>query len=312
MGRSKKKIADDLIQVSKSNNLDEPNLFLINEEKNTQEKNQVIQETSEDIITVNDLKKKEKMYYEVLNKFFKGCTEEEVDLIISIIEGKHLISLRFLDWFVTRYCNLYKLSIPVNNLYNKETNFNINISYKAQLKSFRKRHFDPFRRKKKFVYEFAFKDKYLLTTLGQLNFFRWALSFDIIKYTENNFKQINGKVQHVNSFFQKYTIDSISYSQTVTTSEENSNKNMSNDKSLESDTNTSGTNTSGTNLSLAQQDINLLMGDNSNTKLDELTDTMPKVYKNKKIKASKLFKNLKNSQGSTKYPQVSRNIFVEL
>jgi hypothetical protein len=278
----------------------------------------IVLEQSDDIITISDFKKKEKMYYEVLNKFFKGCTEEEVDLMIGIIEGKHLISLRFLDWFVTRYCNLYKLSIPVNNSYIKEANFNINISYKAQLKSFRKKHFDPFRRKKKFIYDFISQNRCLMTTLGQLNFFRWALSYDIIKYTENNFKTINSKVQYVNSFFQKYTIDSISCSQTITTSDENLDKSNRNNKLSESDTNVSNisnisyTNISDTNSKLFQQDINLLMNTNNNVNPIDLTENIPSLKKNKKIKPSKLFKDLKNSQTTTKYPQVSRNIFVEL
>ena len=298
MCRNKKIVNNNsIINNTEPNNID-----------NNTNTNNIIQETNDDIITIYDFKKKEKMYYEVLNKFFKGCTQEEVDLMISIIEGKHLISLRFLDWFVTRYCNLYKLSIPVNNPYNKEIHFNINISYKAQLKSFRKRHFDPFRRKKKFAYEFTSQKRMLLTTIGQLNFFRWALSYDIIKYAENNFKQINSKVQYVNSFFQKYTIDSISNSQTITTSEENLEKITSSHKSSESDTNLTDTNLTDTNLS--QQDINLLMGTNfKQINPIECALTQTKI---KKVKPSKLFKNLKNSVVSTKYPQVSRNIFVEL
>ena len=38
-----------------------------------------------------------------------------------------LISLRFLDWFVTRYCYLYKININVNNNLSIQKNFNINI-----------------------------------------------------------------------------------------------------------------------------------------------------------------------------------------
>ena len=157
-----------------------------------------------------------------------------------------------------------------------------------------------------------------MTTLGQLNFFRWALSYDIIKYTENNFKTINSKVQYVNSFFQKYTIDSISCSQTITTSDENLDKSNRNNKLSESDTNVSNisnisyTNISDTNSKLFQQDINLLMNTNNNVNPIDLTENIPSLKKNKKIKPSKLFKDLKNSQTTTKYPQVSRNIFVEL
>jgi len=105
-----------------------------------------------DVIKITDFKSKELMYYNMLDKYFNNCTNDEIQSMIDIINGNHLISLRFLDWFVTRYCYLYKLSINVNNVYNKENNFNINISYKAQLKSFKKKYFDLFRRKKKIYY----------------------------------------------------------------------------------------------------------------------------------------------------------------
>lgn len=235
---------------------------------------QIVITNDNDLICIKDFKKKEKMLYDVLDDFFQKCSLNEVEMIIKIIDGKHIISLRFLDWFVTRYCYLYKLSININNNFNKEENFNINISYKAQLKSFKKRYFDPFRRKKKFIYVFDKHNLNLLTTLGQLNFFRWALSFDIIKYAENNFKIINSKISHVNSYFKK-TIDTNSL--TISTSEENNSS--SND--------------------LNQSDINLLMGLDNN------------VLKTHKIKPSKIFKDLKNLPSTSKYPQVSRNVFIE-
>jgi hypothetical protein len=43
----------------------------------------------------------------------------------------------------------------------------------------------------------------ILTTIGQLNFFRWAISNDIINYTENNYKNIIVKFNHVNTYFKK-------------------------------------------------------------------------------------------------------------
>ncbi len=170
-----------------------------------------------DIIKITDFKSKEKMYYIMLDKYFNNCSVEEIQSMIDIINGNHLISLRFLDWFVTRYCYLYKLSINVNNNYNKEKNFNINISYKAQLKSFKKKYFDPFRRKKKFYYNYSVNNLVILTTIGQLNFFRWSINNDIIKYTFEKYNEIINKYIHVNSFFKKNLIENNSFS----TSDEN-------------------------------------------------------------------------------------------
>ena len=207
MGRTRKNIIE--------NNFNKENL---NEKTNKTSDT----EPQENIIEICNLKKKEKMLYDVVNDFFNKCHQEELKKITSIIEGKYKISLRFLDWFVTRYCYLYKTSIIINNIYNKENDFNINISYKAQLKSFKKKCFDPFKRKNKFYYSLGesnlILNNSLLTTLGQLNFFKWALSFDIINYVENNFEAINSKITYVNSFFKKNIIDTIDTTETIDSS----------------------------------------------------------------------------------------------
>ena len=162
-------------------------------------------EEYDDIIDIKTLFGKEIYYYNMLEKFFQNILDKELDRMINIINGNNNVSLRFLDWFVTRYCYLYKLSIQFNNSFNKDNNFNINISYKAQLKSFKKKYFDPFRRKKKFFFiiEQSNKKSVILTTIGQLNFFRWAISNDVINYAETNYKSIILKFNHVNSYFKK-------------------------------------------------------------------------------------------------------------
>ena len=167
-------------------------------------------EEYDDIIDIKTLFGKEIYYYNMLEKFFQNIGEKEIDRMINIINGNNNVSLRFLDWFVTRYCYLYKLSIQINNILNKDSNFNINISYKAQLKSCKKKYFDPFRRKKKFFFiiEQSNKKSIILTTIGQLNFFRWAITNDIINYTETNYKSIISKFNHVNSYFKKNKISS--------------------------------------------------------------------------------------------------------
>jgi hypothetical protein len=166
----------------------------------------------EDIIEINQLKGKEIWHYSMLEKFFLNCELQTIEKMVDIINGNHLISLRFLDWFVTRFCYLYKININVNNKLSVQKNFNINISYKAQLKSFTKKYFDPFKRKKKFIFTLDKFKMSFLTTLGQLNFFRWAISNDVIHYTETNYREIVSKYEHVNKFFKKHSSNSSSNS----------------------------------------------------------------------------------------------------
>ncbi|ARF11351.1 hypothetical protein Klosneuvirus_1_208 [Klosneuvirus KNV1] len=163
---------------------------------------------NEKIPTINELKlsKKEIYDYKRIDKFYKSRSIKDVQSIIDIVEGKSNISLRLLDWFVTTYADRYKTKYILNNKITTDMKmddefdkkieeiFVVHISYKAQLRTHKKKYFDPFRREKgikKFLYYFD-KDKTtsLCTTLGQLNFFKWALQNDIIKYVNENYTVI--------------------------------------------------------------------------------------------------------------------------
>jgi hypothetical protein len=212
--KSKKKIEkEELKNITEINN----KIQVIKEEI-TDEVNQTNSDVS-DIIEIVELKPIDKIIYNNLKEFYIKLENIEVEKIISIINGEYKISLRFMDWFVTRYCYLYKTSIVVNNRFIKESSFNVNINYKAQLKSYKKKRFDPFRRKKKFY--FSINDKKILTTIGQLNFFKWAITNDIIAYCENNYELINSKVDHVNKYFKKNIIENSSDSSNISNSNNN-------------------------------------------------------------------------------------------
>jgi hypothetical protein len=127
---------------------------------------------------------KETLYYKMIDKFFKQLGKENIQKMLDIIDGHSKVSLRLLDWFVTRYANKNKIAYDLA----PGERFNVHISYKAQLKSYKKRYFDPFRRRKKFIYKQG--DQSLETTIGQLNFFRWAFSNNIIKYVEDHYNSV--------------------------------------------------------------------------------------------------------------------------
>lgn len=131
--------------------------------------------------------KKEAFYYKMIDRFFRDCTEEQIVKMLNIINKESEISLRILDWFVTRHSKK-KIDFDLNN----DEIFDVHISYKAQLKSYKKTYFDPFRRRKKFYYNYDKNNmkKQVYTTIGQLNFFRWAISNNIIEYVEKNLTQL--------------------------------------------------------------------------------------------------------------------------
>ena len=102
------------------------------------------------------------------------------------------ISLRIIDWFVTNYSKKYDTTYDINILNDKRIledgkylqQFNVFRSYKSQLKSFSKRNFDPFCRRNRIDYTIkdGNEDVKINTTIGQLNFLRWAIDNLVIEY----------------------------------------------------------------------------------------------------------------------------------
>jgi len=134
---------------------------------------------------------KEILHYKTVDKFFKKTSRDNIQKMLNIINGKSKISLRLLDWLVTRYAYNHKIIYDIDGT---EDPINIHISYKAQLRSYKKKYFDPFRRREKKFYYYYYDNnnnkKKFFTTIGQLNFFRWAFTNHIVKYVEENYKTL--------------------------------------------------------------------------------------------------------------------------
>jgi len=125
----------------------------------------------------------------------------------NIINGKHKLSLRIIEWLVTHYAksnniyywidnnkNIYK-EFPIDSLICNIKKVNLYQDYRAQLKSYSKFNFDSFRRHHRITF-FISEDKteYIETTVGQLNFFRWIFNNNIINYAINNYDIIYKKM----------------------------------------------------------------------------------------------------------------------
>lgn len=151
-----------------------------------------------DIDPVKFFSVKELCYYKLITKFFSTCESENISKMINIVEGKSTMSLRVLDWFVAKYS---KKRIDCGTTKDAEM-FDVRISYKSQLKSYKKRYFDPFRRKKKFNYNFK-NGMSMKTTLGQLNFFKWAFTNNIVVYVDKNLKHIIKEMKIANKEVDK-------------------------------------------------------------------------------------------------------------
>ena len=134
-----------------------------------------------------------------ITKFFSN--RNMLNKVITILKGES-ISLRLIDWFVTNYCKKHNILYNINDFKGDQPNKTpdqlrsfdnfiiVHNNYKGQLKAYSKRNFDPFCRRNRirFYYE---DNKYFITTVGQLNFFKWALEYNIIDYIEKHLKLID-------------------------------------------------------------------------------------------------------------------------
>jgi len=127
--------------------------------------------------------------YESLCKYYMDS--EKSNYLLKYIKYEK-ISLRIIDWFVTNYSKkndtiyyLYndnnKISLEGENTLKPINVFN---SYKSQLKSYSKKLFDPFCRRNRL--KFKCLDVEIFTTLGQLNFFKWAIDNLVVEYIIKN------------------------------------------------------------------------------------------------------------------------------
>lgn len=160
---------------------------------------------SDDALNKNILKtfqisSQENILLSNIEKFYKKDSVKTAEAI-DIIKGNSVISMRLIDYFVTNYSKKYRIcyKIKINNI---DENFNVFSSYKAQLKAFNKKYFDPFSRGNRLP--FFFKEDCIITTIGQLNFFKWFFQNNIHNYIKNNISKIEQDlIENKNSFKQK-------------------------------------------------------------------------------------------------------------
>lgn len=160
-------------------------------------------------VNSNSLLSKDEVLLNSLYEFYKK--DSNMTKILPIVTGNSELSLRVLDYFVTNYSKLHDIKIKLSD----GINVNIYQDYKNKLKSYNKRFFDPFCRinKKNMTNKIAFKyskDKFIITTIGQLNFFRWAITNKIIDYVVLNHKVINDEMNMINKINKKSTKDKLS------------------------------------------------------------------------------------------------------
>ena len=149
--------------------------------------------TNSSYTTQNDLLLKNLMV------FYNTSHNDNLDKMLKIITGDSKISLRIVDWFATNYAKkfytLYTIEQTVENVARR---FKVYDDYKLKLKAYSKKRFDPFCRWDRISIPYK-NGTFIETTIGQLNFFKWALENKVVDFIEENYDTIEKDMNNRNS-----------------------------------------------------------------------------------------------------------------
>jgi len=125
---------------------------------------------------------------------------DNVNTMINIINGESRTSLRIVDWFVTNYAKKYYTiyNIESTTQPNSSQRFKVYNEYKLKLKAYQKKRFDPFCRWDRITIPYN-ETQCMETTIGQLNFFKWAIENKVIDYIQQNHDVIESDMNSNNS-----------------------------------------------------------------------------------------------------------------
>ena len=153
---------------------------------------------NQEILKNIQISSQENMLIRSLEKFY--LNEENINIILPIINGESNISMRLIDYFVTNYSKKYRITYNLEDNGNKIL-FNVYSSYKSQLKAYNKKYFDPFSRGHRIP--FFLPNDCIITTIGQLNFFKWFISKKIINYVSQNLSNIEKDLNNLKNVSKK-------------------------------------------------------------------------------------------------------------
>jgi len=199
-----------------------------------------------------------------LLKFYEQ--NDNLNIMLQIINGHSKISLRIIDWFATNYGKKYFTVYTINNEYSKGSRrFKVYVDYKLKLKAYSKKRFDPFCRWDRITIPYK-NGTFIQTTIGQLNFFKWAIENDIVQYIEQHYGTIEDDMNARNS-----------------TSKRSSSSNSSTASSLSSISSTSSS--CGEDLDIANEVKNEIKSEKNKTrkKREELSVSAIKSIKTENV-----------------------------
>ena len=129
-------------------------------------------------IMETEIQSKEQWVLHRLEAFYRQ--EQHTERVKNILSGNSRISLRLLDWLVTNYAKKHNISY----LTKSGRHVIVYLAYKSHLKAYSKKMFDPFCRWTRIDF------MGMNTTVGQLNFFEWAIQDEVLDYLDAHIDEV--------------------------------------------------------------------------------------------------------------------------
>ena len=134
------------------------------------------------LVTTSDASARER---HLVKRLQKECTEDVLRRVfVPMIDNRSCVSLRAIDWAVVNWSK--KHNVMCQSLSGEL--MNVHQSYKAMLARWKRRYFDPFRRRER-VYVSVDGQEHE-TTLGQLNFAVWLYVSGVYAYVHRHIEDI--------------------------------------------------------------------------------------------------------------------------
>ena len=141
-------------------------------------------------LTMEEIQSKEQWVLHRLEAFYQN--EAHFTRVRDILTGQSRMSLRLIDWLVTNYAKKHNVSF----LTKEGKHVIVYLAYKSHLKAYSKKMFDPFCRWKRIQF------RGLNTTVGQLNFFEWAIQDDVLSYLDTNYEDVQRDMDECSTTIQ--------------------------------------------------------------------------------------------------------------
>ena len=174
-----------------------------------------------------------------LMKFYDEDNNQEK--MLKIINGESPISLRIIDWFATNYAKKFFTVYEIG----ANRRFKVYVDYKLKLKAYSKRRFDPFCRWDRITIPYS-NGTFIQTTIGQLNFFKWALENGVVAYIEAHYGTIEDDMNARNSTSRRNN-NAINYMPPEAMPGNNDNNNNSNNSNNSNSNNSNNSNSNNSN-----------------------------------------------------------------